>query len=197
MFVRVTVSDAVVKPTPVAGKLSVEVGDRETPGGAMPMPLKAMVCARYSSETLSTPVAGPMVCGAKATAREQAECALSELPQELTTLKSPLVICAAIRARGRSPELVSVICWAVLAVVSGWAAKVSDDGESASVAGEVPMPVSVAVWVPASSVMERFPVRLPEAVGLNAMETVQPELGFRVAPQVFAVRMKSPVTVGG
>ena len=50
-------------------------------------------------------------------------------------------------------------------------------GESASVAGAVPVPVSDAVWVPALSVIVKMPVRVPEAVGVKVMETVQAVLG--------------------
>jgi len=39
---------------------------------------------------------------------EQLECALREAPQELTGVKSPLRICAAMRLSATSPELVSV-----------------------------------------------------------------------------------------
>lgn len=65
-----------------------------------------------------------------------------------------------------------------------------------SVAGAVPVPVSEAVWVPAASVRVKVPVRGPEAVGVKAIETVQPVLGASVGPQVLAVRWKSPVAEG-
>ena len=115
------------------------------------------------------------------------------MPQALTTVKSPLVICAAISVSGRSPELTSEICCAALDVVICCAAKVSEGGESASVAGEVPMPIREAVWVPASSTMVKLPLRVPETVGVNATDTVQPTLGPRLAPHVFAANLKSPV----
>ena len=119
------------------------------------------------------------------------------MPQALTALKSPLVICAAISVNGKSPELVSVTCWAELAVLNCWAANVSAAGERASVAGEVPIPPSNAVWVPASSVMLNVPLRAPEAVGVNAIETVQPTPAPRLDPHVFAVILKSaPMTNG-
>src|SRR6202789_295056 len=127
---------------------------------------------------------------------EQVECRLSELPQVFTAVKSPLVICAAISVKGRSPELVRVICCTALAVVICCAAKVSVSGERASVAGDVPIPESEAVCVPAPSVIEKTPLRVPDAVGINAMETVQPTLGPRLAPQVLVVSLKSPVMEG-
>ncbi len=63
-------------------------------------------------------------------------------------------------------------------------------------AGAVPVPESEAVWVPASSVMVKVPVRVPEAVGVKVMDTVQPVLGARVEAQVLAAMWKSPVMVG-
>src|ERR1700733_5897666 len=44
--------------------------------------------------------------------------------------------------------------------------------------------------------MEKMPPRVPETVGINAMETVQPTPGPRLAPQVLAVSLKSPVMDG-
>jgi hypothetical protein len=45
--------------------------------------------------------------------------------------------------------------------------------------------------------MEKFPLCVPEAVGVKATATVQPVLAARLAPQVFAVILKStPVTDG-
>ena len=126
---------------------------------------------------------------------EQLECGLSEFPQLLTAVKLP-VICAAIKVNGRSPELVRVTCCAALDVVIACAAKVSASGERASVAGELPVPVSNAVWVPAPSVMVKVPLRTPEAVGINAMETAQPTLGPRLEAHVLATSLKSPVIEG-
>jgi hypothetical protein len=110
LFVRVTVCAGDVNPTPVAGNVTVEKGDRETPGGAIPVPLNSTVWARYWSETVNTPVIVPTFFGWNATLIEQVECGLSEFPHALTAVKSPLVICAAISVNGRSPELVKVIC---------------------------------------------------------------------------------------
>jgi hypothetical protein len=45
--------------------------------------------------------------------------------------------------------------------------------------------------------MEKVPLRVPEAVGIKAIATVQPTLGPRLDPQVFAVILKStPMTDG-
>src|ERR1700733_5498602 len=117
---------------------------------------------------------------------EQVECALSEFPQALTALKSPLATCAAISVNGTSPEFINVICCATLEVFNCCPAKVSERGARASVAGEVPFPLREAVWVPTSSVILKLPPRTPDAVGVKVIETVHPVLGPRLAPQVFA-----------
>src|SRR5258707_11664233 len=51
LLVRVTVCAAEDIPTPVAGKVTVEKGARDTPGGATPMPFRVTACVRYWSET--------------------------------------------------------------------------------------------------------------------------------------------------
>ena len=134
--------------------------------------------------------------GTNATSREQVEWPLSELPQLLTTVKSPLAICAAISSSAASPELSSVTCWVALVVFNCCAAKERLSGVSVSVAGRTPTPVSDAVCVPTLSVMLRVPVRVPEAVGWNSIETVHPTLDASDEVQVFAEIMKSPVTTG-
>ena len=52
--------------------------------------------------------------------------------------------------------------------------------------------MSDAVCVPESSVMVNVPLRVPEAVGVKVIATVQPVLGPRLGPQVLAVILKSP-----
>jgi hypothetical protein len=74
--------------------------------------------------------------------------------------------------------------------------KVRFIGESVSVAGNSPAPVSDAVCVPTLSVMLKLPLRVPEVVGWNLIETVHPTLGASAVPHVFAEMMKSPVITG-
>jgi hypothetical protein len=92
LLVRVTMGERAVMPTPVLGKLMAVVGERETPGGATPVPVSERVWVRYWSVTVRVPLAGPTAVGWKVTLIEQVAWALSELPQALTTLKSPVVI---------------------------------------------------------------------------------------------------------
>ena len=64
-------------------------------------------------------------------------------------------------------------------------------------AGDVPVPLSEAVCVPALSVIVNVPLRVPDAVGTKAIATVHPVLGPRLAPHVSAVILKSaPATEG-
>ncbi len=81
------------------------------------------------------PVLRPMLLGTNATEMEQAESGLRELPQALVAVKSPEVIWAAMWVRAASPELVRVICWVGLEVLSCWVAKVRLRGLRESVAG--------------------------------------------------------------
>jgi hypothetical protein len=125
----------------VAAKVS-EDGVRETPAGATPVPLSATVCARNWSLTVSVAERAPVAEGMKVTVMAQVECAASEVPQELTAVKSPAETLTAISVRATSPELVSVTCCAVLVVPICCCAKVSASGASVSVAGPSPTPVS-------------------------------------------------------
>jgi hypothetical protein len=78
-------------------------------------------------------------------------------------------------------------------------AKVSAVGARVSVAGALPVPERVAVWVPTWSVIESLAERAPAAVGVKVIETVQPVEGGRVVLQVLAERAKSvdsPVMMG-
>jgi len=174
----------------------MEAGVREIPGGATPMPVMATVWERTWSVKVRVAVRVPVAVGMKATVRAQVECAASDVPQALTTVKSPVVMVALRRVSGTSPALVMVICCVGLAVLSCCCGKVREVGVRVSVAGELPMPVSCAVCVPAESVSESVPVRVPLAVGVKVMESVQPVEGARVAVQVLAEIAKSPVTVG-
>ena len=65
-----------------------------------------------------------------------------------------------------------------------------------SVAGVVAVSESVATWVPEESVTVSVPVRAPDAVGANTMESVQPVDGASVVPQELAVMEKSPAMTG-
>ena len=157
LLVSVSVCASELRPTPVAAKLSA-LGLSETPGGATPMPLSKTVCERNWSLMVSAPLRAPVAVGVKLTLNAQVECAASEVPQALTTLKSPLMD-ALMSVSATSPVLVSVTCCAVLVVAICCCVKVSAEGASVSVAGALPVPLSCAVCVPALSVSESDPLR--------------------------------------
>jgi hypothetical protein len=118
------------------------------------------------------------------------------LPQPLTTVKSPLVIFAAISVNAVSPEFVNVTKLGELADPASCGAKLSEAGESVSVATEAPRPVSEVFCVPAESARVKTPFRVPAAVGEKTINTLQLTPGARSAAQVFAVIWKSPETAG-
>ena len=196
LFVNVTVCPADISPTPVAANPTAPTGDSDTPAGATPVPFSTTVWLRNWSVTVINPVPGPTVFGTNATSIAQLECPFKEFPHPFTTVNAPLVICAAISTSAASPELVSVTCCAALAVFNCSAPKANVNGARASVAGSTPSPVNEVVCVPALSVTVSVPVRVPEAVGANAMPNVHPTFAASVAPHVFAVIVKSPLTTG-
>ena len=195
LLVSVSVCGVDVRPTPTLPK-AIEAGLRETPGGATPVPVMATVCEWTTSLTVSVAVRVPVAVGVKMTENAQLLCPASEVPQLFTTLKSPGVMDAAMSVSGTSPALVSVTCCAALVVVICCCANVRDAGESVSVAGAWPVPVSAAVCVPMLSVMLSVPLRAPAAVGVNAIEIAQAVEAVSVATQVLAVMLKSPVSTG-
>src|SRR5580765_4547637 len=123
----------------------------------------------------------------------QLECAASELPHEFVAAKSP-VVAAAISVNATSPAFVSITFCAVLVVPSACAGKISALGDSESVAGSTAAPANVAVSSVPSPKMVNVPASAPEDFGVKAIATVQPVLGCKVAPHVFAEMLKSPVT---
>ncbi|HEY5214567.1 MAG TPA: hypothetical protein VIJ38_16250, partial [Acidobacteriaceae bacterium] len=138
----------------------------------------------------------PVVEGAKVTLKMQLAWAAREFPQALTTAKSPGETLAEMSVRATPPELVRVICCAVLVVPICCCAKLRAKVERVSVAGALPMPESCAVCVaaegvPLLSVMESVAERAPLAVGEKTMEMEQAVEGARVAPQVSALMRKS------
>ena len=84
--------------------------------------------------------------------------------QVLVAANGPLETTAFTSSSATSPALVSISCCAALLVPTCVVANVSEAlAESASVAGALPVPVSDAVCVPASSTKVSVPVRVPLA----------------------------------
>jgi len=193
-LVSVTVCAAALSPTPVATNPTVPTGDSDTPAGATPNPLSATVCVLNWSATVIEPIPTPTLFGTNATCSAQLECPASVVPHPFTTVKSPLAIAAPTSVSPTSPLFVSVTVCAALAVPSAVAAKLRLPGASPSVAASCPAPLNAAVCVPALSVTVNVPVRVPLAVGAKAIATVHPTPLPSIAPHVFAVIVKSPVT---
>ncbi len=145
---------------------------------------------------VSIPLCWPRPLGTKLTEKVQVECAFSELPHPLTTVKSPLVTCAVMSVKATSPALMIDTVWFALAVLSCCEEKLKEVSERVSVAGLVAVPLRLAVWVPASSTTVKDPERAPVALGAKTIETVHPVCELSVVPQVFAVILKSPETTG-
>src|SRR5260370_525086 len=83
---------------------------------------------------------------------------------------------------------------ATLAVFNCCAAKLRLCALNPSVAGEVPVPCNAVVWVPTASTTVNIPLRTPDAVGTNAIATVQPTPAASVLAHVVAAITKSPLT---
>jgi hypothetical protein len=66
LLVRVRVCAADVRPMPIDAKLR-DAGESETPGGAMPVPVRAMVWERNSSVMVSVADRIPVTVGMKLT----------------------------------------------------------------------------------------------------------------------------------
>ena len=92
LLLRVMVWGAAERPTPVGGKVRPPSGEMETPGGASPVPVRAMVWVRNWSAIARVPVWGPVAWGLNVTEAAQVECGERELPQALNTAKLPLRI---------------------------------------------------------------------------------------------------------
>lgn len=194
LLLSVSVCGSAVSPTPVAGNVS-DTGVSETPGGAMPMPDSATVCDRNWSVTVSVPDAVPVAVGTNAICSAQVDFAASELPHALVTVNGPLTV-ALTSVSATSPALLSVSCCAGELVPMVVGEKLSEVVESVSVAGVLPIPLRDAVCVPTLSMMESVPVRAPDNVGVNAMESEQPVCEASEAPHVETLMLKSPVITG-
>ena len=195
-FESVTVCGAEIFVTPVAANVIAVAGDKETPGGARPLPESATDWDRNWSETVSTPNVGPTVTGLDTTAIAQVECPLSAAPQSFIAEKFPPLTCTAISVNGLSPAFVRVTVCAADVVDTCCGEKPSIGGDRPSVAAEAPVPFKAAVCVPAESVSEKTPLRRPDAVGVNTIATVHPVDSASVVPQVLAEIAKSPDTTG-
>ena len=180
-------------PTGCAEKESC-VGVTPIAGGCSPVPESAMVCVRMASETLRFPFMLPITVGRKHDAYDAA-CMARQLSSAGTRFLKTSADCEPIEVRGRSPLLVRVTFCAADCCPVAVAGKLSDVGESASVAAVAPVPLRATVWVPAASTSESVPVAAPACVGSKVRESAQSLFGASEGPQPLAARTNGGVTV--
>jgi len=195
LLVSVTAEALPVVPAVWLGK--VREPGAKTSVGAVPCPLRLTIAGPAGAfpEMRRLPARLPGADGLKVTAMAQLAPTATEVPQVLVWAKSPVAATLA-RVRGPVPLLVSVTALAALAVPTNWLAKftVAEPNEIWET-GARPLPPRLAICgeFPALSVTVKMPVRLPVAVGVNAIEMEQLAPLVNVGPQLF-VWTKSPVT---
>lgn len=131
------------------------------------------------------PVLNPRAVGVKLTLTEQLALTARDVPQLLVWAKSPLITTPVI-ASAESPELVNVMVWVELVVLSGAGAKVSDVGDAvARIACPVPLRETTGAVPGELLVKESTPVRAPRTVGVKVTLTVQFAPAAIDVPQLF------------
>jgi len=151
------------------------------------------------SMTLSVAARGPVADGVNITPIVQVAPAASELPQVVTSAKSPELVPAI-----ASPEmpkevlllLLTVIVWSALEVATGWLPKERLAGERPIPAGAAPVPERATLWgLPlALSLTLTDAVRVPLAVGVKVTLIVHVFPAATELPQVL-IWAKSPALV--
>jgi hypothetical protein len=184
MFEIAIFCPALDEPTTTLPKLALD-GVSTICAGASPVPLRGTVCGcgRDWSPTIRVPVIVPAVVGSKPTVSAHCECPGSDVPQPFASVKLGGEIAVWTPVSRASPEFVSRIVCPALAVPTCCAAKVRLTGESVSVAGAAPVPVSVAVNTPDALGMVNVPVRVPEAVGIKTIPTEHCAPALSAVPQ--------------
>jgi hypothetical protein len=145
------------------------------------------------SVTVIAPVRDAIAVGVKVTEIVHVPATVTEVPQVLVWLKSPLATIVAI-VSAAEPEFVNVTTWAALGVLTGWFPKVRLVGAKLTAGAVIPVPLSATVCgLPvALSVTEIEPVRDPAAVGAKVTEIVQFADTATEEPHVL-VWLKSPL----
>ena len=180
---------------PAAAVAEVEEPEGTTRLKSCPVPVSPAACGLplALSEMVSAPVLVPVAVGVKVTEMVQLAPALTEPPQVLVWVKSPLAAMLEM-VREVWPVLVRVTVCALLLVPEFWGGKVSEVGDRLT-SGPAPEPFRVTVCglLGALSVNFSKALRLPAAEGVNVTLTAQVWAGTIVAPeQVSALMAKSP-----
>lgn len=193
VFFTVTSCAAVVEPTVVDAKVRL-VGESVTESGAVPVPVSFTVCGEpvALSATERLPVSAPAAVGLNSTETVQLAAAARVAPHVVADLRNEValvpVMVSEVSVTVAVPVFFTVTNCAAVVEPTVVEAKVRLVGESVTVSGAVPVPVSFTVCGEpvALSAIERLPVRAPAAAGLNSTETVQLAAAASVAPQVVA-----------
>jgi hypothetical protein len=187
VLLKVTVCAVLVVPTTWAAKLSA-LGFNDTKATGAPVPLKLTVLGLLVASLVMTRVlrCAPVTVGVKVTLMVQlADCA-SDAPQLVLRAKSPLATMLAMLSTA-PPVLLRVTVWAALVVPTPCAEKLSALGLATLV---LPWPVPLRAMLcglpGALLVMATLPVRVPLAVGVNVMLSVQKLPTLRPVPQLCA-----------
>ena len=195
-LVTVTVWAALVVPIVCLPKFRL-VGDTLTdaeppPELLTPLPVRLRIWGLFGalSEMLTVPVRVPVAVGVKMTVIEQLLPAASELPQspELgSNAKSPVMVKAALNVNEEVPPFLTVAVPTALGVPTVVLGNVSGLGVMVTLdeVDEAPVPVRLAVCVPALSATESAATRVPVAVGLNVTLIVHAAAAAKEAPQVW------------
>jgi len=193
-LVRVTVTAALVLPTPTVPKFS-EPADRVTGElKLLPLPLRFTVCGLFPalSVKVSAPVAAPDAVGVNVTPTVQLEPAATLVPQVLLAMpKGPL---AAMADNVSDPLwlLVSVTDFAELVEPTAVVLKLKDVDDSVTGALPVPLRFTVCGLLTALSVKVSVPPAAPSADGVNVTLTVQLAPAAMPVPQVLPEMANGP-----
>ena len=180
-FVSDTVLPALVLPTLTVPKFKLL---EENVTGALPVPVRFTVCGLVAavSVNVSVPVAAPIAVGENVNPTVQLALALMLVPHVLLTTAKPALVTTLAKLRDAFPRFVKVTVFVALVLPTATVPKFTLLEEN--VTGALPVPVSMTVWVPASSAIVSVPETEPTVVGVNETETVQEAPGAMLA-QVF------------
>jgi hypothetical protein len=171
-FERVRVWVAALVPTGVGAKVRLEVRTACGVGAGVPVPVRATVWVPTESMTLRLADCAPVALGVKVMEYVQLVPAARELPQVLAEMANcVLEVVAEVMERAALPALERMTVWAAVVVPTVVEAKVRAGARAAC--GPVPVPASVAIWVPTLSTTEMLAVKEAAESGVNVTAMVQ------------------------
>jgi hypothetical protein len=165
-------------------------GDSVSAAGARPVPLRVSVTlppAMFVAGTVSVPLCAPVADGLKVMAMVQVLPEASVAPQVVEEILYSAETDGVPSCVATPPPAVTVTVCAGDAAPTTVEGKLSGLGESASVGGAAPVPVSAAVTLPPEMLEAgtiSTPVRVPRAVGEKLTAIEQLAAAARELPQV-------------